>query len=206
MKPPAHAGGGRRMERYRGARRKRTRLRIAGVGRPERPRNPSAYKTPGSIEPPREGARDEATFPGQRQAVLEPPKGTRRFGGPLGRRTRFRERCDRPVRRAKSAGGRGRVSGSRPLGVSGPSVSNVAAQKHCPDRIIRQSSQLKPFCKCNQTLRRVVRGGSAPALRQGSRSALAQPSWVGVERICSYTQFESTQPGGTSCRSRCLPC
>src|SRR5947209_4836079 len=90
MKPPAHAGGGRRMERYREARRKRTRLRIAGVGRPERPRNPSAYKTPGSIEPPREGARDEATLPGQRQAVLEPPKGTTRSGGPLGRRTRFR--------------------------------------------------------------------------------------------------------------------
>src|SRR5689334_19419158 len=122
MKPPAHAGGGRRMERYRGARRKRTRLRLAGVGRPERPRNPSAYKTPGSIEPPREGARDEATFPGQRQAVLEPPKGTRRFGGPLGRRTRFRGGRDGLVRPADSAGGRGRVSGSRPLGVSGSST------------------------------------------------------------------------------------
>jgi hypothetical protein len=86
MKPPVRAGGGRRTERYRGARRKRTRLPFAGVGKPERPRNPSAYKTPGSIEPPGEGARDEATLPGRRQAVLEPPQGAgrkwRAFGPP----------------------------------------------------------------------------------------------------------------------------
>src|SRR3954454_1721099 len=86
MKPPVRAGGGRRTERYRGARRKRTRLPFAGVGKPERPRNPSAYNTPGSIEPPGEGARDEATLPGRRQAVLDPPQGTgrkwRAFGPP----------------------------------------------------------------------------------------------------------------------------
>src|SRR5256885_14523947 len=86
MKPPVRAGGGRRTDRYRGARRKRTRLPFAGVGKPECPRNPSAYKTPGSIEPPGEGARDEATRPGRRQAVLDPPQGAgrkwRAFGPP----------------------------------------------------------------------------------------------------------------------------
>src|SRR3954469_15760666 len=86
MKPPVRAGGGRRTERYRGARRKRTRLPFAGVGKPERPRNPSAYNTPGSIEPPGEGARDEATLPARRQAVLDPPQGAgrkwRAFGPP----------------------------------------------------------------------------------------------------------------------------
>src|SRR4051812_42773473 len=116
MKPPVRAGGGRRTERYRGARRKRTRLPFAGVGKPERPRNPSAYNTPGSIEPPGEGARDEATLPGRRQAVLDPPQGTgrkwRAFGPPdmFSRAARPvgppREFCWRPGPRQRPAASR----------------------------------------------------------------------------------------------------
>src|SRR3954467_12392559 len=116
MKPPVRAGGGRRTERYRGARRKRTRLPFAGVGKPERPRNPSAYNTPGSIEPPGEGARDEATLPGRRQAGLDPPQGTgrkwRAFGPPdmFSRAARPvgppREFCWRPGPRQRPAASR----------------------------------------------------------------------------------------------------
>src|ERR1700674_2157598 len=113
MKPSALVGGGRRMERYREARLKRR--GPAGAGNPNAPAILLQTILRGASNLQERELGKKRLFPcsGRRSSNLRRGPCA---GGPLGRRTRFREGCDLSVRPPDSAGGRGCVSSSRPLG------------------------------------------------------------------------------------------
>ena len=117
MKPSALVGGGRRMERYREARSKRRGLlRERGTRM-----SPQSFRRQHSAGH-RTSRRGSSGRSDSSRAAAGGPRtseGDHRAGGPLGRRTRFREGCDLSVRPPDSAGGRGCVSSSRPLGFLG---------------------------------------------------------------------------------------
>lgn len=189
MKPPVRAGGGRRTERYRGARRKRTRLPFAGVGKPERPRNPSAYNTPGSIEPPGEGARDEATLPGRRQAVLDPPQGTGRKWRAFGPPDMF-SRAARPV-------GPPREFCWRPGPRQRPAASRRLCAQHGCDRevkVLRGSWSQRPQANRKASAREgaLKEAGSETASRRTETGYEAAPT-----RASGQTTAKPSRPKGS---------